>query len=328
MFRIGEQTLASEKRSSLNNAMITVVILTRDEERHINRAIQSVSSIASRIYVVDSGSNDQTVEIATSMGARVLFNPWTNHAAQFNWALDQLPQDTDWVLKLDADEIVSPRLVSELSAKLGDLPPEVGGVSVSRRMNFLGQRVRWGGVFPIRLVRIFRHGRGRSESRWMDEHIVVSGEVVGFRGEIVDDNLKSLSWWTAKHNAYASREVIELLNLEYCFMEPSATATMHSGPHAGLRRWMKERIYAQLPIGMRAFCYFFYRYVLRLGFLDGREGAAFHILQGFWYRYLVDMKLHEVKRRMNEHEVDVIQAIRDVLAVDLRRSAHCTDEAR
>lgn len=297
---------------------LTVIILTRNEERHIARALASVAGIADRCLVVDSGSSDRTVDIAKAAGAQVLFNPWTNHATQFNWALDQLPVGTEWVLRLDADEIVTPALADEIRRKLPALDPAVAGVHVSRRMHFLGHPIRHGGLFPIRIVRLFRHGKGRCENRWMDEHILVEGETADFSGEIIDDNLNSLSWWTEKHNAYASREVIDLLNLEHGFMAHESVADLGGGQQAGVKRWLKERVYARLPGGFRAFSYFLYRYIVRLGFLDGREGTAFHVLQGFWYRYLVDMKLHEVKTFMKANDVDVVTAIRDVLKIDVR----------
>lgn len=296
---------------------LTVVILTKNEERHIARAMASVAPIADRVVVVDSGSTDRTVELAREGGAEVLVHPFVTQAQQFNWALDQLPADTDWVLRLDADEVVTDALAAEIKAKLGSLSLSIGGVHVSRRMTFLGRPIRWGGVFPVRVLRLFRHGEGRCENRWMDEHILVQGETAEFTGEIVDDNLNSLTWWTEKHNAYASREVVDLLNLEYGFMPHETVADLRGGQQAGVKRWIKERVYARLPGGTRAFIYFAYRYVFRLGFLDGKEGTAFHVLQGFWYRYLVDMKLHEVKTFMRRNDTDVVMAIKDVLGIDI-----------
>lgn len=296
---------------------LTVCILTKDESRHIARAIDSISEIADRIFVVDSGSTDQTVEIVKRLGGEVRYNPWTNPANQFNWALSQLPEDTEWVLRLDADEIVTEELATEIHEKLVEQPKDVSGIYLSRRMNFLGRSIRWGGVFPIRILRLFRHGRGRCEDRWMDEHILVDGKTTDFSGEIIDDNLNSLTWWTTKHNAYASREVVDLLNLEYGFMAHETVANIQSGQQAAAKRWIKEKVYVRLPSGLRAFSYFLYRYVFRLGFLDGREGAAFHVLQGFWYRYLVDMKLHEVRTHMRKNNVDVEVAIRTVLGIEL-----------
>jgi len=298
---------------------LTVVILTKNEERHIVRAIGSVAGIADRVFVIDSGSTDKTVDLAQAAGAEVLSKPWVNYATQFNWALDQLPADTDLVFRLDADEVVTDALASEIEAHLSSLSPAIAGVYISRRMTFLGRPIKWGGVFPVRVLRLFRHGRGRCENRWMDEHILVKGETANFQGEIVDDNLNSLTWWTEKHNAYASREVVDLLNLEYGFMTHETVANLRSGQQAGVKRWIKERVYARLPGGVRAFAYFLYRYLFRLGFLDGKEGTAFHVLQGFWYRYLVDMKLFEVKAYMRRTNVDVVTAIRDVLGMDVTR---------
>lgn len=295
---------------------LTVVILTKNEEQHIARAIASAARISDRIVVVDSGSDDRTTEIAQRAGATILVHPFVTQAKQFNWALEQLPDDTDWIFRLDADEIVSPELVASLARVLPDLAPEVAGASVYRRIAFMGRPIRWGGVFPVRITRVLRYGRGRSEDRWMDEHILLEGGEVQLEGELLDSNLKPLDWWIEKHNNYASREAVEILDAKYGFLRRGALVGP-KGP-TGLKRWLKDRVYARLPGGLRAFAYFFYRYFVRLGFLDGKEGTAFHVLQGFWYRYLVDMKLHEVKSYLKNNSVDVETAIKDVLGVDLR----------
>jgi glycosyltransferase involved in cell wall biosynthesis len=296
---------------------LTVVILTKNEEHHIGRAMASISTVADRVIVIDSGSVDRTVEIARARGAQVLVHNFITQAQQFNWALEQLPADTGWVLRLDADEVVTDNLVAEIKSRLASLSPSIGGVYISRRVTFLGRPIRWGGLFPVRVLRLFRHGRGRCENRWMDEHILVEGGTAEFKGEIVDDNLNSLTWWTEKHNAYASREVVDLLNLEYCFMPHETVANLRGRQQVGVKRLVKEKVYARFPIGVRALFYFFYRYIVRLGFLDGKEGTAFHVLQGFWYRYLVDMKLFEVKAYMRRTDVDVVTAIRDVLGIQV-----------
>lgn len=298
---------------------LAVIILTKDEELHIERALASVEGIAERCFVVDSGSTDRTLALARSKGATVLRNPWLNYATQFNWALAQLPEGTDWVLRLDADEIVTASLRQEIMTRLRSISADVDGIYISRSMKFLGGEIRFGGLFPIRVIRLFRHGRGRCEDRWMDEHIIVHGPTAEFSGEIVDDNLNSLTWWTQKHNFYASREVVDLLNLEFGFMPRETVAAVRGGQQAGIKRWIKEVVYAKLPGGLRVFLYFFYRFFVRLGFLDGREGRSFHILQGFWYRYLVDAKLAAVKGRLRVNGADVVSAIHDVLGIDVRR---------
>ncbi len=297
---------------------LTVVILTKDEELHIERAIASVADIACRIVVVDSKSCDSTVDLARKAGAEIITHDFVTQAKQFNWALEQLPEDTGWILRLDADEIVSPELAQEISTRLPLLGQDIAGVDLSRRIAFMGRPIRHGGVFPVRLVRLFRYGRGHSEDRWMDEHIVVDGRVAVFTGEILDYNLKTLSSWIDKHNSYASREVVEILDAELGVLG-RATQNSLGGRQVGAKRWIKENVYARLPGGFRALAYFLYRYLFRLGFLDGVEGTAFHVLQGFWYRYLVDMKLHEVKTYVRLKEVDLATAIHEVLGIKIER---------
>jgi glycosyltransferase involved in cell wall biosynthesis len=294
---------------------ITAIILTYNEQQHIERCITSIRDLVANIYVIDCFSTDQTKEIALNLGAQVYEHAWVNYATQFNWALTKLDPDTEWVMRIDADEYLAPELAADIAARLPELGPEIGGVYLDRRMTFQGRMIRHGGLFPVKVLRLFRFGQGQCENRWMDEHIKVAGSTVEFQGELIDDNLKSLTWWADKHNNYASREAVDLLNLEYGFMPHESVASLLGGSQAGLKRWLKETVYARLPGGFRAFTYFFYRYVLRLGFLDGQEGTAFHILQGFWYRYLVDIKVAEVKRYMRENKVGIEAAIEKVLGI-------------
>jgi glycosyltransferase involved in cell wall biosynthesis len=297
---------------------LVAVILTFNEELHLARCIDSLNDVADEVVVVDCFSIDATLDVARSRGARVIQREWVNHSMQFNWALTQLAADTDWVLRIDADEYLTPQLFAEIRTRLPSVGQEIDGVYCGRRMTFQGKLIRHGGVFPVRVLRLFRHGRGQCENRWMDEHIKVAGPTVDFAGEMIDDNLNSLTWWTTKHNHYASREAVDLLNLEYGFMPHDSVASLRGGGQAGVKRWVKEVLYARLPPGFRAFAYFVYRYVLRLGFLDGRAGTAFHFLQGFWYRYLVDAKVAEVRRHMARTGVGVEPAIAEVLGIDVR----------
>lgn len=296
---------------------ITAVILTFNEQAHLSRCIKSLGGLVSKIVVVDSFSTDNTKDIALSSGAHFLTHEFINQAQQFNWALTQLDTDTKWVLRLDADEVLTPALVAEIKSCLPNVDSEIDGIYCGRRMTFQGRLIRHGGVFPVRVLRLFRSGRGRCENRWMDEHIKVVGPTLDFQGEIIDDNLKSLSWWTSKHSSYASREAVDLLNLEYGFMPHDSVADLCGGQQAGVKRWLKERVYALLPGGFRALIYFIYRYFIRLGFLDGQAGTAFHFLQGFWYRYLVDAKITEVKRYMRQNNVSIKTAIHDVLGIEI-----------
>lgn len=300
---------------------IVAVILTYNEELHLARCIASLKGVVTDVVVADCYSTDATLEIASEYGARVIQHDWVNHATQFNWALTQLDADTDWVLRIDADEFLTQELAAEIQSRLPNTGAEVEGIYFDRRMTFQGKLIQHGGVFPVSVLRLFRYGRGECENRWMDEHIKVAGPTVNFKGELIDDNLNSLTWWTDKHNKYASREAVDLLNLEYGFMPHDSVASLRGVKQASVKRWLKERIYARLPGGFRAFVYFFYRYFVRFGFLDGQAGTAFHFLQGLWYRYLVDAKVAEVKRYMAKQGVGVTDAIGQVLGVQINNSS-------
>ena len=208
---------------------LVAIVLTLNEGRHLPRCLASLDGVADQVLVADWFSTDETLAIAQAQGAREVQRAWVNHATQFNWALTELDGDTQWVLRVDADEYLTPELVAEIRARLPGLAPEIDGVYCGRRMTFQGRLIRFGGVFPIRVLRLFRHGRRQCENRWMDEHIKVAGPTADFRGDLIDDNLNSLTWWTEKHNRYASREAVDLLNLEYGFMPRDSVARLRGG---------------------------------------------------------------------------------------------------
>lgn len=278
-------------------ADLTVIILTFNEEMHIERCIRSVQSIAKRIVVVDSFSTDNTETICRSLGVDFVPHAFTNQAEQFNWALDQVPIDTGWIMRLDADEYLLPELAEEIERRLPELPPTVTGVNLRRRVIFMGRWIRHGGYYPIHLMRLFRRGMARSEQRLMDEHIkVTQGQTVQFERDFVDENLNDLTWWTNKHNHYASREAREMFRLQSGIAATPDAKLHDSTPQAERKRWLKEKLYARLPMMARPLLYFFLRYFVLCGFLDGRQGLVWHTLQGFWYRFLVDAKVEELKR--------------------------------
>lgn len=287
---------------------LTILILTLNEERHIGRCLRSIKNLAARVVVVDSNSTDQTCEIAQECGAEVFKNPFVSHAAQLNWALDNASIQTTWVMKLDADEVVTPGLAEALKKSLPVTAESVDGFTLNLRRYFLGKWLRHGALYPVRLLRVWRTGKGRSENRWMDEHIVVDGRVAHLDADFADDNLNNITWWTNKHNTYASREAIELLMIKGR-AEGSAIRPGSIGRNARIKRWIKKRIYSRLPLGLRSLLYFLYRYFVRLGFLDGWQGLVFHFLQGFWYRFLVDVKVHELETLMRAQRLTLEEAV-------------------
>lgn len=276
---------------------ITVIILTYNEDLHIARCINSLLPIVKEIFVIDSFSTDNTVQLAESMGAKVFQRPWKNHADQFQWGLDNCPIQTSWVMRMDADEYLEPPLIDEILRKFSKLPTDVSGICLNRKHFFLGRWIKHGDRYPLVLLRIWKAGQAHIEARWMDEHIILdAGKAVTFDGDFVDDNLNTVAWFIEKHNRYASREMVDILNQKYhLFAQDNSMGESERG-QAKLKRLVKENIYNKLPIFIRPLLYFFYRYFLRLGFLDGKEGFAYHFIQGLWYRCLVDLNCLEAER--------------------------------
>jgi len=277
---------------------LAVLILTFNEERHIARALESVAPFASEVFVIDCFSTDRTVEIARSLGAVVLSNPWTSHARQFQWGLDNAPITADWIMRLDADEVVEPDLADEILGKLPGLAADITGVDLKRGHIFLGRWIRHGGRYPLILTRIWRRGQARIEDRWMDEHIVIrQGRTVLFDAPFFDHNLNDLSFFTAKHNGYATREAADVLGRRYGLFRQGLDLSREALPrHASVKRFIKDHMYNRLPFPVAVLGYFLFRYIGQLGFLDGREGLVYHVLQGCWYRFLVGAKVLEFDR--------------------------------
>ena len=194
---------------------ISVIILTFNEEKHIARCIKSLLTFTDKIYIIDSGSTDRTIEIAESLGAKVAVNQWVNYATQFNFGIENNPFKTKWLMRMDSDEYVLPELSEEINKKLSETPQEISGMYIKRRVLFFDKWIRHGAYYPIWLLRIWRNGHGICEESWMDEHIkLFHGKTIQMQHDLVDHNLNNLTWWTQKHNLYAIREVIDLLNIK------------------------------------------------------------------------------------------------------------------
>ena len=299
---------------------IHAIILTLNEEQHIARCIASLAEQCASITVIDSGSDDATVEIARQAGAEVRVNPFVNHAAQVNFAVDALAECGGWLLRIDADEVLDADSREMLKEAIAKAAEDVDGLLVQRRIHFMGRRIKHGAIEPSWQLRLWRNGRGRCEQRWMDEHIKVIGKVVRTGIILSDINLNSLTWWTSKHNSYASREAIDVLNRKYRFVAPDGLGEGGASAQARRRRYIKEKIYGRLPSGLRALTYFVYRYFIRLGFLDGRAGWYFHLLQGFWYRTLVDAKITEIEEYAAVQGVHIVVAIQQRTEILLNHS--------
>ena len=287
---------------------LSVIILTGNEALHIKRCLDIICPVAKDVFVIDCFSKDRTVEIAQSYAnVHVLQHEWpvTKYAGQFNWALENAPITTKWVMRLDADEYPLPDLIEEMQAKIPSLGDDITGIVLRRRHIFMGKWVKRG-VYPIKLIRIFRYGKAMCEQRFMDEHIqLLEGQYVEFEYDFCDENIHDISWYCHKHVEYAAREAVDLLDIE---LDLTGTATADCDRHICTQSEKKRRLkhsYAKKPLFWRSFAYFIYRYFLRGGFLDGKEGFLFAFIQGWWYRTLVDIKILEVRRWIKANNLNM-----------------------
>jgi glycosyltransferase involved in cell wall biosynthesis len=277
---------------------VTVIVLTYNEEPNLPVCLGSVRDWASRIVVVDSGSTDRTQEIAREHGAEVVEHPFESHTRQWEWALANVAAAPDWVLGLDADQSVTPELrASIIQLFTGDHVADHKGFYLNRRQIFRGRWIRWGGYYPKYLLKLFQRSAVRVDpGDLMDHHFHVMGTTRRLRGDLIEHNRKEdvISFWLQKHIRYAellAREEQIRASGQSGILVPALT-----GSPDQRTAWLKQRWY-RLPRYWRSTFYFFYRYILRLGFLDGKEGFIFHSLQAFWLRLIVDVNLDELERR-------------------------------
>lgn len=280
----------------IGSVPLAVIVLTRNEEENLPHALASVIGWAAEVWVVDSHSTDRTPNLAREAGARMVAHEFAGYAAQRNWALRSLPLGPEWVLFLDADEAVTPELRAELTAVLAEPPAGIAGFQVKRRFVFLGRWLRHGGYYPVWLLRIMRHRLARCEERGVDEHLLVDGPTARLHCDLLHEDHRPLERWIERHTNYARLKAEDLVRSRAGDMP----ARLVTSTQAERTRWWYERVYRRAPIGVRAFGYFLYRYVLRGGFLDGREGFIYHALQALWYRLLIDAMVFDARRRRSE----------------------------
>jgi glycosyltransferase involved in cell wall biosynthesis len=271
----------------------TVILLSFNSEDTLGATLSRAREVSDEIFVIDSFSSDGTIALAESFGAKVVSHAFENYGAQRNWGIDNLPITGKWQLHLDADEVMD----AELVAAIQSLPdePEHAGYFVPRYVKFLGRVLLHGGMSPTWHLRLFRTGVGRCEDRKYDQHYLLverDGMAPGTTGKLpgvmIDDIAMSLSEWTARHNRWADGEVAEI-DAKH---EAGRLIANPKGNPAQRKRALREK-YNKLPLFVRPFALFGYRFIFKLGFLDGTEGFIFWVLQTFWFRFLIDAKIWE-----------------------------------
>lgn len=276
---------------------VTVLVTTRNEEINIGKTLKSVAGFANQVMVIDSDSSDRTTEIARQYTDEV-FNleydhdriiPWI-----FQWALDNLEIKNEWVLILEADQVLTLELKLEMEELFQKGQIEENGFYIRREQVFRGKVIRHGGYGTKYLLKLFRHDKGELDAKEQDTRVYVEGKVGRFAAPLIEENLKEaeIMFYLEKHLRYAQAFAAE----EY---ERRQTGIVFKQKPSLFGRqdlrvlWLKS-IYYRMPLYVRPFLYFIYRYFLRLGFLDGKEGFIFHFLQAFWFRLVVDVRLDEL----------------------------------
>lgn len=278
------------------NSTFSFIIITYNEEVHLPRLLKSIVDLDAPIYVLDSGSTDNTLNIAKEYNAEVLIHPFENHPKQWDFALKNFNIKTPWVICLDADQVVTPELKHKLINFKDEDHADIDGIYFNRKNFFKGRWLKYGGYYPMYLLKMIRFGKGYSDlNENMDHRFIVPGKTIVWKdGHILEENLKenNIKFWIDKHNRYsdlvAQEEVERMLNIRTQTVKPAFFGSPDE------RTACMKRIWWQMPRYTRPVIYFLYRLFFQLGILDGRNGVIFHFLQGFWFRLIVDVKIDEI----------------------------------
>jgi exosortase/archaeosortase family protein len=278
------------------NQAFSFLILSFNDEMHIGRLLESIKPLRAAVFILDSGSTDNTLNISRAYGATVQYHPFENHPRQWNKALHCFEITTPWIVALDADQVLSPELLDLLRAFDPDEHPDLNGIYFNRKNYYKGRWIRHGGYYPFYMLKMFRRNIGRSDlNENMDHRFIVPGKTrIWKRGYLLEENLKEskIQFWLDKHSRYsdllAREEVERMMKIRTQVLNPR----LFGNPDE--RKAIFKMLWLNLPRFLRPVLYFSYRMTIQCGFLDGRTGIIFHFLQGFWFRLIVDVKIEEI----------------------------------
>ena len=303
-----------------NKLPISIIIVTYNEEKNIEDCLKSVYEWADEIIVVDSYSTDNTLDIVKKYTANIVQHPFENYAAQRNWAQEKLSLRNEWVLHLDAAERATPELYEELRHLFSSSMHNADGFLISRKSVFMGRWIRHGAHYPVYQLRLFKKDKGRCEDRLYDQHFYVEGNVHILESDIVDTITSDMVAWKSRHKTWAVQEAIEVTR-NGNHVRPGdrhVIAGNRRGNPVERRRALRETYYA-LPLFIRPVLYYLYRYIFKCGFLDGREGLTFHFFQGFWYRFLVDTRIYDIRKKGRRTHKEVNDVIYELYGIKLTK---------
>lgn len=287
---------------------LATVIATLNEEVHVERAIASARPIG-RVFVVDSGSEDLTAELARIRGAVVWEHPWAGYATQKNWAREQLPDDIEWVLHLDADEYLTPILRQEIMEAIS--AGRHRGFYLPRRNVFLGKDLKHSWWYPDFQLRLFQRDAGRYEDREVHEHLILDGEAGFLENPLIHENRKSIDEFLSRHMRYAALEAREILESRSGASDRVARTGKLFGSWPERRRALKTKVWYRLQ--GRPLIRFIWMFMVRGGFRDGRQGLVYCQLLSA-YEAMIDARVLETEVTLDEAVLQESGDLRDLLA--------------
>ena len=279
---------------------LTVIIITYQEESNIKECISSVKAVTNNIFVVDSYSTDRTQSILNEMNVTFAEHEFISYADKRNWAQKNNPFNTEWVFHIDADERFTPELSSWLINNFLFEKNNADGFLFSRKIYFLDKWIKHGAQYPNYHLRLFKNLCGHAEDKAYDSHFVLTTESIKkiSSADILNNVTDSLDNFINSHNKWASLEARDIAQgLDKTKGEVSLNLF---GNPIERKRWLRSKIFDKSPLFIRSFVYFIYLYFFRLGFLDGKQGLIFFVLQSFWLRFLVDAKVFELSKDASE----------------------------
>lgn len=277
---------------------LSVLMLTYNEALNLDQCLKTLRQWIDDIVIVDSFSTDQTLAIAEKYNAKVYQHSFEGHAKQWMWGIDNLPLAHEWIFIHDPDHRVTHELMVELLGLFEQgIPSDVNGVYLRRRNVFRGRWIKHGGYYPKYMLKIFRRNLARFDENEFDYRVYVPEKTIKLKYDLIEDNRKEddITFWVDKHNRFAVKQAHEEMLRRQLGIKWIVSPLFFGTPDQRTL-WMKS-IWYRMPLYVRPFLYFVYRYVFRLGFLDGKQGFIFHFLQGFWYRLLVDIKIDEMRQK-------------------------------
>lgn len=288
----------------MKNKDFSFIILSFNEEVHLPRLLKSIKPLCTDIFILDSGSTDNTLKIAYEFNCVVKQNKFENHPKQWDVALSIFEIKTPWIICLDSDQEISNELFQLLDNFNNKDYENINSIYFNRKNFFKNKWLRFGGYYPFYLLKMFRYGVGYSDlNENMDHRFIVPGNSIIWKtGFLKEENLKEnqISFWISKHNRYsdlvATEEWERLQQLRSQTLKPN----IFGNPDQ--KKAFLKSVWWKMPLYVRPFIYFFYRYFIQLGILDGKQGLVFHFLQAFWFRFVVDVKIDELRnKKLNEN---------------------------